>query len=226
MSDSVCIHWHIYETSSRLRRSLLFSFFCAVHQYTILHGHNDYLLLCHETLWLALYCPPEDWCLLPFTDAYECTWVCLPGMRFSASWARRCHLRLHISWNMFLPLDATKVEAKLPLINLVSVWLVFFCSPVYHSLSLHASAPVYKRFLYTPWQFIILISLAAFLVQMRHGICWHLNSPRYIPFSNICIRVEPCVTQSFVQLLVPGARDLVFTHMYEPQGTWKRPFHP
>lgn len=126
----------------------------------------------------------------------------------------------------FLPLDVTKVEAKLLLINLVSVWLVFFCSPVCLSLSLHASALVYKRFLCTQWQFIILISLAAFLVQMLHGICWHLNSPRYIPFSNICIRVDPCVTQSFVQLLVPGARHLVFTHMYEPQGTWKRPFHP
>lgn len=57
---------------------------------------------------------------------------------------------------------------------------------------------------------------------MLCGICWHLSSSQYIPYSIYAsgkrIRVEPCVTQSFLQLLVPGASDFVFTYVYKPQA--------
>lgn len=52
----------------------------------------------------------------------------------------------------------------------------------------------------------------SFSGQMVYGVCWHLNRRWCIPFSNISIRVEPYVPQSFTQLLVPGAHDFVFTH--------------
>lgn len=40
-----------------------------------------------------------------------------------------------------------------------------------------------------------------------------------------CIWVEPCVTQSLLQLLVPGARDFVFTHA-QAAGYLKASFSP
>ncbi len=128
-------------------------------------------------------------------------------------------------------LDVTEAETRFhPLSNLASVWLST-CLSVTVSPCICSVCVLSVQKIPLCCITLYYLILTAFPVQMLYvfvdiqtGLYTFLF-PLYASMP-ICIRVEPCVTQSFLQLLAPGARDFVFIYMYEPQGTWKGPFHP
>lgn len=101
--------------------------------------------------------------------------VTSPGARACVSTLTRDGLlhQLHQAW-LSAP-SSYQTQAKFLLINLVFDYLFFR----EHTARIPTA---HKRYLCALWRFIILILRPACLVWMLHSICWHLNSPWYIPF--------------------------------------------
>lgn len=122
-----------------------------------------------QILWLALFCSCEEWFLLPSrVQEPVCHTLARDGLlhQLHQAWLRSGHVPGP---------DSYQTQAKFLLINPVVDYLFF----PEHTARIPTA---HKRYLCALWQFIILILHPACLVSMLYSICWHLNSPWYIPF--------------------------------------------